>query len=84
MNVKILQYLRGTIYSDGHFIHTKHKNDEHMVMDMRIRGWGKIQYMFKDINEAALFQDEVGKFIAEAISEKVEKELKSAIKQKLI
>jgi hypothetical protein len=36
-----------------------------------IRGWGAIQHMFKDESEAAEFQDELGRFIAEAINEKI-------------
>jgi uncharacterized protein YqgQ len=36
-----------------------------------IRGWGHIQYMFKDQKEAQKFQDEVGKFVADAVNEKM-------------
>ena len=40
---------------------------------LSIRGWGAIQHMFKNIDEAAEFQDELGRFIAEAINEKIER-----------
>ena len=40
---------------------------------LSIRGWCAIQHMFKDQNEAAEFQDELGKFIADAINEKLER-----------
>lgn len=39
-----------------------------------IRGWGAIQHLFKNGKEAALFQDDLGKWIAEAINEKLERE----------
>jgi hypothetical protein len=41
-----------------------------------VRGWGAIQNMFSDIKEAEKFQDELGKFIAEAINGKLEGSLK--------
>jgi hypothetical protein len=37
-----------------------------------IRGWGRLQNEFENISEAADFQDEVGRFITEAIREKME------------
>ena len=44
-----------------------------------VRGWGAIQNLFKEkgiINgeKAAIFQDELGKYIADAINEKMERE----------
>ena len=45
----------------------------HHVAD--IRGWGEMQNLFKlDMNKAAALQDEVGKFVAEAINEKLAKQ----------
>ena len=45
----------------------------HHVAD--VRGWGELQNLFKlDIDKAAEFQDKVGKFIAEAINEKLERD----------
>lgn len=40
-----------------------------MIAD--IRGWGAIQNEFKTNEEAEKFQDEVGKFIVQAIREKI-------------
>jgi hypothetical protein len=40
---------------------------------LSIRGWGAIQHLFENSEEAAEFQDELGNFIAEAINEKIEK-----------
>ncbi len=40
---------------------------------LSIRGWGAIQHMFKNQDEAENFQNELGKFIAEAINEKLSK-----------
>ena len=45
--------------------------DGYMVAE--VRGWGTLQYKFNTANEAAKFQDEVGKFIADAINEKIER-----------
>ena len=39
-----------------------------------IRGFGAIQYLFKSREEQKEFQDELGKFIAEAINEKLNKD----------
>jgi hypothetical protein len=38
-----------------------------------IRGWGAIQNLFNSVDEQEEFQDELGKFIAEAINEKLQK-----------
>jgi hypothetical protein len=38
---------------------------------LSIRGWGAIQNMFSTIESAEEFQNELGKFIAEAINEKL-------------
>jgi hypothetical protein len=40
---------------------------------LSIRGWGAIQNMFPTIKDASEFQDELGKFIADAINEKLER-----------
>jgi hypothetical protein len=40
---------------------------------LSIRGWGAIQHMFPTIKDASEFQDELGKFIEEAINEKLER-----------
>lgn len=38
---------------------------------LSIRGWGAIQHMFPNIQSAEEFQDELGRFIAEAINDKL-------------
>jgi hypothetical protein len=40
---------------------------------LSIRGWGAIQNMFPSITDAEQFQDELGKFIADAINEKLQR-----------
>lgn len=50
-----------------------------------VRGWGAIQNLFKkgkefDLESAAEFQREVGKFIADAINEKIEREFGGELK----
>lgn len=41
---------------------------------LSVRGWGAIQHIFADKDKAAEFQDAMGKWIAEAINEKLERE----------
>jgi hypothetical protein len=36
-----------------------------------IRGWGAIQHLFKTLDEQEAFQDELGRFIQDAINEKL-------------
>lgn len=75
----IQAYLNGkvTYDKDGQYFWITANNDMKMLAELR--GWGSIQYLFKDksgiIDEhlAAKFQDEIGEFIAEAINEKIEK-----------
>lgn len=38
-----------------------------------VRAWGTISQMFKEQEEAALFQDKMGQFIADAINEKIKR-----------
>lgn len=57
------------------------KNENQLQMIAELRGWGAIQNIFKEkgtINgeKAAMFQDEVGEWIARAINEKLERERK--------
>lgn len=40
-----------------------------------VRGWGRIQNLFKDQKESEAFQDAIGKFMADAINEKIQREL---------
>lgn len=52
---------------------TKDAHYMHHVAD--VRGWGEMLNLFNlDYDKAAEFQDRVGKFIAEAINEKLERE----------
>jgi hypothetical protein len=47
-------------------------NNESIVI-ANVRGWGRIKNMFTTNEEAAVFQDNLGKFITEAIQEKLER-----------
>jgi hypothetical protein len=67
----IKQWLRDVYYDDfGTQIWNTHKEGGSQLV-AEVRGWGAIQNEFKTIEEAELFQDEVGKFIVEAIREKI-------------
>lgn len=64
------------VYYDEYGTHIWNKEDaeggSQLVAD--VRGWGRIQNEFKTQDEAAKFQDEVGRFIAEAIKEKIQRD----------
>ena len=77
----IKDFLNGEIKFDpngsGYFWIVKPDGNHEMLADMRIRGWGEINNLFKhDHKAAAAFQDELGKFIADAINEKIERDFK--------
>ena len=57
----------------GTYLWGKKEGKEGMEMVGEIRGWGAIQHLFKTEKEAEDFHDELGRFIAEAITEKLQK-----------
>lgn len=61
------------VYFDpfGTYLWSKQSKDGGSQMIGEVRGWGALQNVFANEVEAAAFQDEVGKFIADAINEKV-------------
>lgn len=65
---KMGQYIWGVDKEGGH----------QKIADLR--GWGAIQNLFKtkkgeiDFDKAAVFQDEIGQWIVDAIKEKIERE----------
>jgi hypothetical protein len=63
------------VYYDEFGTHIWNKDKEGDIQKVAdIRGWGAIQNLFKTQKEAEEFQDEVGKFIADAINEKVQRD----------
>ena len=48
---------------------TRHNGLQHVA---DIRGWGRIQKLFPDSKEAMKFQDELGEWIADAITKKLQ------------
>ena len=64
------------VYYDEYGTHIWNREDadggSQLVAD--VRGWGRLQNEFKTQEEAAKFQDEVGKFIADAIKEKIQRD----------
>jgi hypothetical protein len=70
----IKEYLNGKVSYDSYGTYlwlTNTKGEQQMLGE--IRGWGHIQNLFKTEKDAAAFQDEIGKFVAEAINEKIAK-----------
>lgn len=69
----IKQWLQNVHYDDyGQYLWAKHDDGNQLIGD--VRGWGALQQEFKTEKEAEAFQDEVGKFIADAINEKVQRD----------
>ena len=69
----IKQWLQNIHYDEyGQYLWAN--NDDGNQLIGQIRGWGAFQNEFKNADEAYVFQDEVGKFIADAINEKVQRD----------
>ena len=82
-NIEIKEWLKDVYYDEfGQYLWSKQDKDGGSQMIGEIRGWGALQNKFKDqakspqeyTQEAAEFQDKVGKFIADAINEKIERD----------
>jgi hypothetical protein len=73
-NMNIKQWLSNVFYDeDGtHIWNREDSGGLQLVAD--VRGWGRIQNEFKTETEAADFQDKVGRFITEAIIEKIKRD----------
>ena len=82
----IKKYLSGIYYHDGsQMIFNGTPRDASLVAQipypdeveagarLQIRGWSSIKREFATEQDAANFQDEVGRFIVEAITEKLER-----------
>jgi len=73
VKMTIKQWLQNVHYDDyGQYLWAKHDDGNQLIGD--VRGWGALQQEFKTEKEAEAFQDEVGKFIADAINEKVQRD----------
>jgi len=78
--MKITDYIKGKVKYDAYGGQYFWDSKNHMIAELR--GWGRIQNLFKDkkgqidADKAAAFQDKVGEWVAEAINEKLESQLK--------
>lgn len=73
--MKIEQWLSDVYYDEwGTHIWNKEDADGSSQLVADVRGWGRLQNEFDSEDEAANFQDKVGKFIAEAIREKIQRD----------
>ena len=87
--MKLNEWLKGKFSydQDGQYIWLV-KANEHIDKIADLRGWGAIQQLFKrkdqsiDIQAAGLFQDELGKWVVDALNEKLESETKSKPEEK--
>ena len=61
------------VYYDEYGTHIWNREDKDGGSQLvaEIRGWGRLQNEFPTLKESEKFQDEVGKFIVQAIREKV-------------
>jgi len=66
---KIREYLQGIEYDPENRTLTADEGDNHIA---NIRGWSSIRKLFSTDQEAGEFQDEMGKWIADAISRKLQ------------
>jgi hypothetical protein len=73
--ITLQEWLRDVYYDEyGTYLWAKDSEYYNQTIAIaEVRGWGAIQNKFSTIEEAEKFQDEVGKFIADAINEKIER-----------
>ena len=75
MALTIPEWLNGVHYdSKSQIIFSKAKFFTEMCC--QIKGWSSICQFYDTKDQAAQFQDEVGKFIADAINEKIKRDFK--------
>ena len=71
----IKKWLKDVYYDKyGQYLWSKDSEGDSQMIG-KIRGWGTLQNEFSNLDNACIFQDEVGKFIADAINEKVQRDL---------
>jgi hypothetical protein len=76
MSKKVTDFITGKVTYDefgGQYFWISNPKNNGQQMLGELRGWGHIQNMFKDQADAANFQDEIGRFVADAINEKIER-----------
>ena len=78
--MKPTDFIKGKVTYDkeGQYFWIHNKNTIQMLAELR--GWGAIQNLFVkngkiDSKTAAIFQDEIGEWIADAINEKLKREV---------
>ena len=69
--MKIEKWLSDVYYDEYTHIWNKEDKDGGSQLVANIRGWGRLLNEFDTKEEAGKFQDEVGRFIVEAIKEKI-------------
>jgi len=76
-NKAVIDFIGDSVEYDqfcGTYLWGKKEGSDGMQMIGEIRGWGAIQNLFKTLQESEEFQDKLGNFIAEAITEKIQRE----------
>jgi hypothetical protein len=73
VTMTIKQWLQNVHYDDyGQYLWVNHDDGNQLIGE--VRGWGALQNEFDSEDKAYMFQDEIGKFIADAINEKVKRD----------
>ena len=73
VTMTIKEWLKNVFYDeDGQYLWANHSDGNQLIGE--VRGWGALQSEFKSEDKASAFQDQVGKFIADAINEKVQRD----------
>ena len=71
----IKKWLKNVYYDKyGQYLWSKDSTGGSQMI-AEVRGWGRLQNEFLSSDNASIFQDEVGKFIADAINEKIQRDL---------
>lgn len=72
---QVTDFINGKVtYSkEGQYLWVTGQKGKRFYMLAQIRGWSQLLKFYKTGGEAIKIQDEVGKFIADAINEKIER-----------
>ena len=75
--IKVEDFIGDNVEYDesGQVIWGNKDDGQQLLID--VRGWGAIQNLIKNNDKATKFQDDLGKWFAEAINEKLNKERKN-------
>jgi len=75
VKMTLKEWLKDVYYAPfGQYLWSRQDEEGGSQMVGEIRGWGAIQQLFGTHKECEEFLDQIGKFIADAINEKVQRD----------